>query len=112
MTKTIRLAAEYECHPLWTSSDSGEENFAPSDLPISGQLSEDIEHWAEDYESTYDRDDPARSGFSTPEAEKGFTEEGLKLAHRLSRELAGEWVVKYFNPTTTSYEIIHSNTET
>jgi len=106
MPKTIRLSAEYECHPLWRTRGSGEDNFSPFDLPISKELAEGVEHWADEFEATYNRQDPASSGFKSPEELSRFTETGLLLARRLREELSDEWEVVYFNRDTRSREVI------
>ncbi|MEU7243777.1 hypothetical protein [Streptomyces sparsogenes] len=102
MKRTVRLAADYECHPVWIIAAREVDNVAPYPLPITSQLAEDLDRWSDEYEATYNRDDPAASGFTSKEAEQSFAERGLRLAHRLRDELDETWHVSYFDPSTAS----------
>ncbi|MES4902375.1 MULTISPECIES: hypothetical protein [unclassified Streptomyces] len=102
MKRTVRLAADYECYPVWVVTEREVDNVAPESLPLSGKLAQDLDRWGDEYDATYNRDDPAASGFTSEEAEKSFAEQGQRLARRLRDELDETWIVSYFNPSTAS----------
>ena len=89
--------ADYECFPLWKIEETQYSNIAPSDLPISRSLAEDLLLWADRYDQTLNRADPAASGFSSTAAEIEFEGDGLRLWHRLMEELGGAMEVSYFS---------------
>lgn len=95
--KTVRVAADYDCHPVWLRSDEGLDNIAPADLPVSRELQEDLERWGDAFDATLDRDDPMASGFRSPQDEEAFAARGAELARRLRRELGTGWQVTYFD---------------
>ncbi|MFC9749587.1 hypothetical protein [Streptomyces niveus] len=97
MTKTVRVAADYDCYPVWIREANGLNNVPPSALPVTGQLQSDLDGWGDEFDATLNRDDPAASGFSSAGAEDSFAERGKGLARRLKRELGTEWQVTYFD---------------
>ncbi|GLV73986.1 MULTISPECIES: hypothetical protein [Streptomyces] len=103
MKRTVRLSAEYECYPVWVITEQGLDNVAPDSLPLSKQLIEDLNRWGDEYEATYNRDDPITSGFTSEAAEQRFVERGHRLARRLRDELDGTWCVSYFDQSTASH---------
>ncbi|EXU62615.1 hypothetical protein Z951_40395 [Streptomyces sp. PRh5] len=103
MKRTVRLSADYECYPVWVITEQGLENVAPDSLPLSKRLIEDLDRWGDEYEATYNRDDPITSGFASKAAEQDFVERGNGLAHRLRDELDETWHVSYFDQSTTSH---------
>ncbi|MEV6133332.1 hypothetical protein AB0M05_42140 [Streptomyces violaceusniger] len=103
MKRTARLSAEYECYPVWVMAKQGLDNVPPDSLPLSKQLIEDLNRWGDEYEATYNRDDPIASGFSSEEAEHSFVERGHRLARRLRDELDETWRVSYFDQSTASH---------
>ncbi|WP_141712944.1 hypothetical protein [Streptomyces sparsogenes] len=102
MKRTVRLAADYECYPVWVITEQEVDNVAPDSLPLTMQLVEDLDRWGDEYETTYNRDDPVASGFPSEGAEQSFAERGLRLARRLRDELDETWCVSYFDPSTAS----------
>ena len=91
--RTIRLAADYQCYPLWKASPGEVGNIAPADLPISAELCEKLMLWAGKFDRTLNMNDPARSGFSSYEAAEEFRSDGLKLAEHLQAELGAEYSI-------------------
>lgn len=91
-----RLAAEYECHPIWVFCGDVYKNTPPSDLPVSPKLAGRIAAWNSTYQATYRPEDPASSGFLSTDAELQFESEGRALAHRLNRELCLDSEVSCF----------------
>ena len=85
--RSLKLMTDYDCHPLWAQNESGTDNIAPASLPLSPGLRDALDAWAWRYDDTFDRDDPRRSGFSTPQAEAAFKAEGQVLLDRLKAEL-------------------------
>lgn len=78
--------ADYECWPLW---EPGGDPYPleASSLPLSPWLQESLRHWAEVYDATLDRQDPASSGFFTELERQKFIQDGLALRQRLQDEL-------------------------
>jgi hypothetical protein len=94
---TLKVMADYESFPTWTTSRTSTENVDPDDLPISRGLVVDLLRWAQEYDDTLNREDPIASGFASDEEEATFYECGEALARRLAGELSGKYVVEYFD---------------
>lgn len=93
---TIKLMADYYCHPLWHVSGEEVGDIDPRDLPISSELQIALENWALMYDGTLDKEVPQNSGFSTDSLESSFKAEGHRLAQRLREELGeGYTIVEY-----------------
>jgi hypothetical protein len=87
--------ADYHCWPLWW--DAGPVgNIDPATLGLSPALVDALKAWAATHDATLRDQDPARSGFATPEAEAAFEREGQHLARRLAEEMKGRAVVRYW----------------
>ena len=84
-TVNLRLRPEFACWPLW-DADTG-DNVSHYHIDISPDLAERIENWDDRFQLIYKDDDPASSGFASPEAEQAYIEEGRAIA----RELAEAW---------------------
>ena len=97
MTPELILAPEYECHPLWIRDERGTRNVAPRELPISDELAREIDRWAQAYESTYEKSDPALSGFRSEKRAHEFDVTGRELLGRLMVELGLQYRYRYFS---------------
>jgi hypothetical protein len=87
---------DYDCYPLWLIRPNNElDNISPESLPISPDLAESLNHWAEEYDAILNEDDPASSDFATPDDERHFNEHGRQLAERLAREVGSGYKVIY-----------------
>ncbi|AKK05015.1 hypothetical protein CMUST_03355 [Corynebacterium mustelae] len=86
--------ADYGCFPLW-SWDYPEFNVDPASLPLSATLIADLYQWQDRYDAILNWDDPASSGFPTPEAETAFRTNGARLARRLQTELGPGFQVRF-----------------
>jgi hypothetical protein len=93
----IRVMADYESFPLWRRDANGTANVDPASLPISADLTRQLEDLAAEYDGTLDRSDPLASGFSDPRAEAAFHARGEELAKRLAGELPADFTVEYFD---------------
>ena len=93
----LKLMAEYECWPLWLSSGAADQrgNIDPVGLPLQPSTRHRLEQWARWFETTYNPDDPAASGFADQTARQAFNEEGQTLARLLQSELAGLYEVAF-----------------
>ena len=91
----LKLMADYSAWPLWLSG----ENVDPARFPISPELLDRLKGWSQSYDAILNRDDPASSGFSSPEAELAWEEQGRRLWHDLQDELGTEYIVTYFSET-------------
>ncbi|MEU6241000.1 hypothetical protein [Streptomyces sp. NPDC047024] len=98
--RRLRVMADYYSYPLWLPGES--DNVSPTDprLGISPGLSERLNEWAAEYDGILCMEDPASSGFESPEAEWRFGETGEALARAVAQELGGGWDVTYFDTRT------------
>jgi hypothetical protein len=97
----IKVMPDYDCHPLWWDAGSNEVgNIDPKELGLSNDLSGRLQDWAREFDETLNRDDPVRSGFSSPDAERGFLERGRQLARLVSDELGASASVRYWPSRT------------
>lgn len=88
--ESIKLMADYQCHPIWDMSPGKYRDVDPDELPISEGLKARLKAWAAKYDETLDIDSPADSGFATAELEEEFKEEGRALVSLLKSELGAE----------------------
>jgi hypothetical protein len=93
----IRVMPDYNCYPLWKVGPTGVENVDPRELAISASLAKELLDWADVYDATLRRDDPASSGFSSSEAEISFENDGVRLWKALINELGESSEVTYFS---------------
>lgn len=85
--KSLKLMADYHCHPLWDMSFGGYGDIDPCELPISKKLQIRLAKWAATYDETLDAEYPPNSGFKSDELEREFKLEGERLAASLMSEL-------------------------
>lgn len=88
--------ADYECAPLWESGADA-YNVGPESLPISEGLQARLWRWADAYDATLNRDDPASSGFPTEAEGQRFIQHGRTLQRQLQAELGDGFEVTYFD---------------
>lgn len=93
MKPIIKLMPDYDCWPLWGVSDVG--NIDPHTLPLSPEIIERLIRWADMFDSTLNRDDPASSFWPSEYAYEVFKEEGYQLWLALRQELASIYTVWY-----------------
>ena len=85
--------ADHDCFPLWDIGGHTAGDIDPATLPLSPALQADLLAWADSWDATLNRNDPAASGFATPAAEQAFHATAHTLHRRLSAELAGLAIV-------------------
>ncbi|MEM9540608.1 MAG: hypothetical protein AAGA60_14035 [Cyanobacteria bacterium P01_E01_bin.42] len=95
--KKIRLMADYGCYPLWIEEPDEMGDIDPATLPIAEETRDRLEQWRQTYEAILNKDDPASSGFSSPEAREQFNHEGVYLWGKLRQELEPDYEVLYFS---------------
>jgi hypothetical protein len=100
--RSLRLAADYDCFPLWLLVDGQYRNVDVSSVPLSDQLQNELERWSLDFDKTLNSEDPASSGFISNNAQIAFAERGEVLARRLKTELGDSWAVSYYDRRTMS----------
>ena len=93
MTRELKLMADYAAWPLWDADG----NVDAATLPLSTDLQERLDAWAEAFDGTVNRDDPRQARFATPEARAAWNATGLALWHDLQHELGSAYVVCYFS---------------
>ena len=96
----IKVMADYECPCLWWDGEA--EKVGPielDELPLSDSLKADLQTWTDQYDATLSRDDPLRSGFSTPEGEAAFHARGRSFVKRLEAELGPSARIRYWPQT-------------
>jgi hypothetical protein len=94
--RTIKLMADYQCHPLWEANPGVYGDISPESLPISLALREQLQAWARQYDATLDIDDPASSGFDSKQSADNFVADGYGLLAKLKQELGPEFQVTSF----------------
>jgi len=92
--RAIKLMADYQCYPLWEASSEVVGNIDPETLPLSKELIDRLNTWANDYDATLNLDDPAASGFANEQAKEEFASRAIMLAEDLRSELGPEYIVK------------------
>jgi len=93
--KIIKLMADYGCHPLWGIAPDEFGDIPPSELPISAELQDSLQRWADRFDAILNADDPASSGFKNTADEDIFIKDGYKLAQCLRDELGSEYEIIY-----------------
>ncbi|HHH1591716.1 TPA: hypothetical protein ACPZUF_000416 [Yersinia enterocolitica] len=93
--KTIKLMADYGCHPLWETTPNDFGDISPNELPISIELQDSLKRWADRFEAILNMDDPASSRFKSTSEEEMFIADGYELAQRLRDELGSEYEIIY-----------------
>ncbi len=87
--------ADYFAWPVW--HEGGDPcNLDPASLLITKPLRDRLLTWTEEYNATFDMDDPPLSGFPSPAAELAFELAGRQLAKDLQEELGSESAVRYW----------------
>lgn len=89
--KSLKLMADYYCHPLWHVSSDELGDINPSELPLSSTLQAELSNWARAYDETLNMDTPQDSGFPSEALEESFKAEGRRLAQCLRQELGVEY---------------------
>ncbi|PHJ58024.1 hypothetical protein VF14_20620 [Nostoc linckia z18] len=98
MAATIKLMADYGCYPLWWATSDRAGDIDPETLLLSKETISRLEKWAEVYDAKLNWENPGDSvGFSSPEAEAAFEDEGISLWKQLQKELAPNYQVIYFS---------------
>ena len=94
--QTIKLMADYDCSPLW---EPGGDPYPinPDDLPLTAPLRAQLWSWAQTFNTTLNRDDPASTNFPSEEARREFIQEGKALAEQLRAELGPRFEVEYYD---------------
>jgi hypothetical protein len=96
----LRLAPEWQCHPLW-DVDTG-ESVNPITLGLSEELSFRIEEWDDNFQATFNENDPATSDFASDEARAAYLAEGRAIAAALQDEWPGELdIADEFRPSVS-----------
>ena len=96
--KYLKLSPEYQCSPLWVSSD-GEyyENLNLDASPFNKFLRSKISDWAINFEGTLNQDYPPESGFTTFEDVVIFEQNGVEIWKYIISHYASEYDQVFFN---------------
>lgn len=97
----IKLMPDYHCWPLWHHGGDQIGNIDPREIGISSGLADDLERWADVYESHLNWSDPASTKW-TKEEEAQFDLEGRQLCRRLAAEAGDRFSFFYFEPQSAS----------
>ena len=98
LSRSIKVMADYDCHPLWALDPGVVGNFAPEDLGLSEELSRDLNEWAAAFNSFLDRDNPVES-LASPQQQSAHEAQGRQLAIRLARERTDLEIYAYESST-------------
>jgi hypothetical protein len=102
--RRIKLMADYDSFPLWNQSDDFPgSNIDPGELPLSDETKRVLLKWADDFDRTLNRGDPAKSGFPSVNAAQQFRHRGAQLWRLLEHELGAGYEISYHSiPFTVS----------
>lgn len=89
--------ADYECFPIWVAMGNFLDNVPTAAIGVSAPLAAEIDAWMAAFDSTYNRSDPASSGFSDAQSTEHFYASGLALAGRIALELGDTAEVSYYD---------------
>jgi hypothetical protein len=84
-SKRVKVMADYDAHPLWALDEGMYGDFAPKDLGLSPELTQDLNAWADAYTESLNREDPVNSLW-TEAQHRAHEKAGRPLAVRLARE--------------------------
>ncbi len=85
---------EYNYFPLW-DLETG-ENLDEEDLPLSVEMIEKLNNWADIYNNIINWDNPSESGFKSSQEQQDFDNQGVILAMELQKELGKDYQVFLF----------------
>lgn len=94
MAKKIKLMAEYNYFPLWYLETG--DNLDEEDLPLSVEMIEKLNNWADIYNNIIDWDNPSESGFKSEEEKQNFDNQRDILVMELQKELGKDYQVCLF----------------
>ncbi len=93
---TIKLMTDYNCYAIWQSvDDSVFENIDPKSLNISDDLFDKINNWEDEFENTFNSEDPSKSGFPDKDAEISHELKGVQIWKQLINEIDFAEVIFY-----------------
>lgn len=104
---SIKVMADYNCWPLW-AADGEVDNIDPASVPLSVGLRRALLDWADAFDAILDHDDPAASGFASPEARVAFDRRGRELAQRVAGELRETHRVLYYSVAQQTVETVRA----
>jgi hypothetical protein len=84
----LRLRPDWQCFPLW-DGDTG-ENVSPDKLDLPQELLGRIEMWDDNWQDTYNGDDPPSSGFKSEGDIERYRQEGKAIAAELAKVWHGK----------------------
>ncbi len=107
--KKIKIMPEYGCSPLWLYDGINlVKNLDIAELAISESLKNDIQLWADNYESTFDEDYPPNSGFLNDSDTEAFETAGIHIWESLLKEMSSYCLVSYYSTITAKiYETLN-----
>lgn len=91
----IRIAAEWQCWPTWTTDLAGTlDNPDPHDL-VDSALADELVAWADEFDAIFDPQDPGQASFGSEEAEHDFAARGRALSQQVADQLGREVTYRY-----------------
>ncbi|RUP10581.1 hypothetical protein [Hyphomicrobium sp.] len=84
-SRSVKVIADYHCHPLWAMDEHLYGDFPPEQLGLSPELSADLNAWADAFTSSLNEDDPSKSLW-TDDQHRTHRAEARPLALRLAQE--------------------------
>ena len=95
--REIHLNADYSWWPVWEYFESNDgrykNDFDPANLPISAELAQQLNDWADVYDKTLDQSYPLDSGFPSKGDALNFAKQGMELCEKLQDELGPDFKV-------------------
>ena len=95
--KYLKLSPEYQCSPLWVSSDGNfYENLSIDTSPFNESLKNKISKWAMCFEKTLNQDYPPESGFASFGDEEEFERDGIEIWENITSHYLNEYIVIFY----------------
>ena len=95
MAKNLRLWAAYMEEPIMVHDGDILRHCDIDDLAISDGLKSKLQAWDDEYQDTFDQNDPLGSDFPSNESAALHAKKGAELAQLLQGELGDEYAVEY-----------------
>ncbi|MNV08226.1 hypothetical protein D3C71_986880 [compost metagenome] len=90
----LKVMADYGCFAIW-DDEFPTGAIDPASLPLTPGLVDDLQQWADTFDSMLNWDDPHENHW-TAEREQAFNAQGRMLTCRVAVELGSGYAVRYW----------------
>lgn len=93
--KKLIIGREYLATAIFCPELDKMGHIDTADLPLSSGLIKDINDWYEEYQNTFNNNDPTSSGFKSVEDNQSHIEKGKAIAKRIQSELGKDYKIEF-----------------